>query len=223
MNLARLMLRLPVEWVVPRHLLLRRGPRGCGRVALTFDDGPDPVLTPKVLDILDARSVRATFFMIGREAERHPALVREAVQRGHLVGNHTYSHGDLVRAARRLLHEEIDRGRTVLEDITGTLVAFLRPPRGNMDVRGLVHAIRMGMTVALWSVDSRDWARNGPESIRQAIRRARVRAGDVLLLHDDYPETVAALPAILGDLTNSALRTGTIIHLLGKHRNGRRG
>ncbi len=214
MNTARYGIRLAAAWLVPRPYLLQRGDPRSGRIALTFDDGPNPAYTPRVLDLLDAHGIKATFFLLGREAQRHPGLAREVARRGHDVGNHTYSHTNLAMASPLVLREELDRGRAVLEEVTGMPVCLLRPPGGHMSLRVLAHAARMGMTVTLWSVDSGDWMQEGQASIRRTIRRARVRPGDIVLLHDDYPETVAALPEVLGDLVRSALNFGTVADLL---------
>jgi len=203
-----------MEWLMPRRYLLRRGNRRCGRIALTFDDGPNPAYTPKILDQLDVHSAKATFFLIGCEVERHRNLVREVVRRGHAVGNHTYSHANLAAVSPRVLREEIDRGRAVIEEATGIPVRLLRPPAGNMSLRGLTYAAQKGLTVVLWSVDSRDWAREGPETILQTLNGASVRSGDILLLHDDYPETLAALPAALINLRRCGLSFGSLGDML---------
>ncbi len=214
MSLALRGIRLAPAWMVPRHYIVRRGDRRCGRIALTFDDGPNPAYTPRILDLLDAHEIKATFFLLGREAERHPHLAREVVRRGHDVGNHTYSHANLTSLPPHLLREEIDRGRAVVEGVTGMPVSLLRPPGGYMGLRAVAHAAWTGMTVVLWSVDSQDWMRLGQESIREAVNPARVTLGDIVLLHDDYPETVAALPAVLDDLGQSGLTSGTLGDLL---------
>ena len=102
-----------------------------GHVALTFDDGPDPRVTPRVLDLLDAAGARASFFLIGRRAERHPGLAAEIAQRGHRVENHTWSHPhSFAFHGPRGLGREIDRAQAVLEEITGRRPAWFRPPAG---------------------------------------------------------------------------------------------
>lgn len=205
--------QLACRWLVPSRYVLRRGDRRAGTVALTFDDGPTPDLTPRVLDALDQRGVKATFFLVGEEAARHPALTRDVVRRGHEVGNHTYSHQNLAALGPAAAREQVDRGRAVLEEVTGRPVRLLRPPWGAVNLAVLLHAAHMGLTVVLWSVDSRDWRRTGGEGIRRTLRQARVRPGDILLLHDDYPETVAALPGVLGDLRRSNLSLGRLADL----------
>lgn len=214
MKAAHYGMRVAWEWLIPRQYILWRGDQRSGMIGLTFDDGPHPHYTPRVLDLLDAHGAKATFFLVGREVERHAGLAREVVRRGHDVGTHTYSHANLAAVEPHVLREEIDRGRAVLEDVTGMPVSLFRPPGGHMSPRVVAHAACMGMMVALWSVDSRDWMRRGQESIRRRIARARVRSGDIVLLHDDYPETVAALPQVLGDLGRSTLGLGTLADLL---------
>jgi peptidoglycan/xylan/chitin deacetylase (PgdA/CDA1 family) len=216
MNLALRCIRLAPKWLVPGDYIVQRGDRRCGRIALTFDDGPNPTCTPQILDLLDAHRVRATFFLIGRAAESHPELTRDIVRRGHDVGNHTYSHANLTRVPPRILRQEIDKGRAVLEDVTGSPIRLFRPPWGYLSLRLLAHARRTGTRVVLWSVDSRDWMRNGEESIREVISQTHMRPGDIVLFHDDYPETVAALPGILRQPVRSALSFGTLAEVLGE-------
>jgi peptidoglycan/xylan/chitin deacetylase (PgdA/CDA1 family) len=210
MNLPVRCLALAPGWLVPRRHLVRRGDRRCGRIALTFDDGPNPTYTPKVLDLLDAYDVKATFFLVGQRAERQPDLTREIARRGHAVGNHTYSHANLPRLPPQRLREEMDRGRASLEDVTGLPVRLFRPPWGYVNLSILAHARRVGMRVVLWSVDSRDWARNGEEAIWQVLQRTPMRPGDIVLFHDDYPETVAVLPRVLENLRRSSVPCGSL-------------
>ncbi len=221
MNLISRCVRHAPEWLVSGKYVVRRGDRRCGRIALTFDDGPNQTNTPKVLDLLDRYDAKATFFLVGQKAERYRDLTREIVQRGHEVGSHSYSHANLCRVSSHLLRDEMDRGRAILEDVTGSMVRFFRPPWGYLSLQLLAHARRAGMRVILWSVDSRDWMRNGEESIWLVIKRAHMRPGDIVLFHDEYPETVAALPTVLEDLRRLGVPCGRLGDLLVDGSNGR--
>jgi peptidoglycan-N-acetylglucosamine deacetylase len=162
------------------------GPRtrtASDRVALTFDDGPDPRHTPRMLDRLAEEGVRATFFLIGREARRHPPLVRRIVEEGHELGMHGWSHRHPWLLSPEGLRNEMARGTAALVDITGRRPRWYRPPFGRMRpaLAPLVRAY--GQEVVLWSRSARDW---GPWGTPGQIRRRLLRAapGDIVLMHD---------------------------------------
>lgn len=167
---------------------------------LTFDDGPDPDVTPRVLDVLDKYGHRAIFFVIGSKAEAHPELVREIVRRGHIVGNHTYAHSPWANflGARHLL-ADIERTDAVVESACGVRPALFRPPLGVCPhfLRRVVR--RSGHTVVGWSVRSLDTRGEAREVVMARIRR-KLRPGGIVLLHDRLPgadilaEATLALP-----------------------------
>lgn len=177
---------------------------GPGVVALTFDDGPRPGTTDRVLDALAALDVRATFFCVGRNAERHPELVRRASREGHAVGSHSHTHPDPEVTPLTVLADDYRRGRAAVEDALGEAVTLFRPPRGYLDTARAVQLRLRRTPPTLWTVDPRDWH---PDAERAGIARAVGGAvgGDVVLLHDwveqpwdpralDRSSTVAALP-----------------------------
>jgi peptidoglycan/xylan/chitin deacetylase (PgdA/CDA1 family) len=168
-------------------------------VALTFDDGPDPVFTPKVLDVLSQYQVPATFFMIGWEAAASPDLVKRVVNDGHGVGSHTWSHADLTRQNDVGLGIQVDKTEALLSSLTGWKVSCIRPPQGHQNP-GLVRKLSdRGLTTVLWSTDTRDWTRPGTNTIvKRAL--ANLSPGTIILLHDgggDRRQTLAALPQII--------------------------
>jgi peptidoglycan/xylan/chitin deacetylase (PgdA/CDA1 family) len=181
-----------------------RGPAGARGVALTFDDGPDPVHTRAVLDALDAGGVTATFFVIGKKAEAQPELVKEIVARGHEVGLHSYAHHRLFALrSERWVKRDLERGAKVLETILGKRPLLFRPPIGHTNpmIARVVDA--MDMTMVGWSVGARDGIRGAkPEAVAARVR-AGLRDGAIVLMHDaaergDYVPTAArALPEIL--------------------------
>lgn len=205
--------------------LLWRGRTGQRIVALTFDDGPHPVYTERILDILSRYRVPAAFFPLGRHIERYPDVVRETARRGHLIGNHTYGHRHLVFLSRRAVGEELRRCSDLIAGITGQDPFFFRPPRGLLGPSALRAAARMGMRTVLWSCSSKDWTRPGVEVIVRRVLSGS-RRGSIVLLHDakydDLAETrdqtVRALPAIIRGLRRRGYRFVSLDDLIGKHR-----
>jgi peptidoglycan/xylan/chitin deacetylase (PgdA/CDA1 family) len=181
-----------------------RGPRGVRGVTLTFDDGPSPASTPRMLDLLEAAGVRATFFVVGRKVEQHPELARAILARGHALGLHSYAHDRLfaLRGERRV-RDDLARGLDAIERATGQRPALFRPPIGHTNPAIARVAAELGLTVVGWSVSGRDGvARARPEDVVTRVRRD-LRDGAIVLLHDaaereDHePAALRALPAIL--------------------------
>ena len=173
--------------------------------ALTFDDGPHRLGTPAVLEVLAARGVRATFFLVGEQVRRNPTLAAEIVAAGHGIGLHCDRHRNLLRLGGRAVRDDIERALATIEEATGRPVGLYRPPYGVLSAAALREAHRRGWRTMLWSHWGRDWdARATPESIARLATR-RLSAGAVVLLHDadDYSSpgswrrTAAALPAVL--------------------------
>lgn len=185
-------------------------------VALTFDDGPHPVYTPAVLDVLARHGVRATFFVIGEKAEAHPEIVRRMVAEGHLVGNHTYNHsGRFPLMARARMEDEIGRCDEAIERITGRRPTLFRPPFGVTNPT-LARALRRyGHTVAGWDVRSLDTvSRRSRERIFERVRR-RLRSGSAVLLHDDRAGSDALVEMILNHLEHNGWKVERFDKLFG--------
>lgn len=172
-------------------------------VVLTFDDGPDPRYTPRILDVLDQYGAKATFFVVGSEAARHPALVRAIHERGHSVQNHTWSHENLTKLSWPAFERQVTRTGEQIRARTGTASGCLRPPYGARNRLVDRRAAALGQRVVLWDVDSRDWTRPGAAAIERRVT-ATVRTGSVILFHDgggNRAQTLAALPAVLSRLS----------------------
>lgn len=189
------------------------GPRDARGVALTFDDGPHPEHTRAVLDLLEARGARATFFLIGRKAEAHPDLVREIVTRGHAVGVHGFAHDRLfsLRGAARV-RRDLERCVATLERITGARPALFRPPIGHTNPAIARVAEQLGLVVVGWSVAARDGlAGTRPVDVVGRVR-AGLRDGAIVLLHDAaerddrVPASIEALPLLLDAVEAEGLR-----------------
>lgn len=194
---------------------------GVGRadhIALTFDDGPDPASTPRILDALDAFGWRATFFCLGSQARRSPELVRELVDRGHEIGVHGDDHRSHLRRGALGVVRDVGDARSLLEDLTGQPVEWFRPPYGAVAAPTLLAARRLGVRLVLWTTWGHDWADGATAaSVVGHIRRTMV-PGATVLLHDSdvtsapgsWRATVDALPLLAGDWHGRGLEVGPL-------------
>jgi peptidoglycan/xylan/chitin deacetylase (PgdA/CDA1 family) len=188
-------------------LAWRRGPAGARQVALTFDDGPDEAATPRLLRVLAARDVRATFFLIGERAVRHPDLVRAISAAGHEVGNHTWRHRNAwflppVTAAR-----EISEGARIVADILGQAPRLYRPPWGIVNAATLATARRLGLVLVLWSIQHEGLRPRSPAAQLRHVSD-RLHDGAIVDLHDapglpGAPERLLAVMPGLLDLLDA--------------------
>lgn len=151
--------------------------------ALTFDDGPHPRLTPRILDILDRRGIKATFMLLGYAAEQHPQLVAEVLAAGHEIGHHTWSHRNLAHATVEQTRHEIEAGARAVSDVAGVDVRLFRPPKGRLSEAALRLVARNGHDIVLWSVTrgALDW--RSPHRVADHIVDDTV-SGSIIDLHD---------------------------------------
>ena len=183
--------------LLPARMLCWRGQCTDGGAAITFDDGPDPVYTPRVLRILKEHGVLATFFLVGERAQEHPDLVRRILDDGHEIGNHSYTHPHFDRLSIAQAGYEIDRTQDVLARLQNKPCRLFRPPRGKLCVSSLAAAWRRGLTVVLWSIDLKDYASKDAEQIRDAAVLRPARNGDIVLYHGLSDPAIEALPQVL--------------------------
>lgn len=189
-----------------------RGPRGARGVALTFDDGPHPRWTLRVLELLAARNVKATFFVVARKAEQYPAVLRAIADAGHSVGLHSYAHDRwfALRGSRRV-RADLERGIAVLERVTGKRPLLFRPPIGHTNPIIARAADALDLTVVGWTIGARDGIASTRSSEVVARVRRDLRDGAIVLLHDSpergdrEPAAVAALPSILDAIASQGL------------------
>jgi len=190
---------------VPTRLDAARG------IALTFDDGPHREGTPAVLEALARAGVEATFFLVGEQVERLPALAGEIAAAGHAVGIHGYRHTLLLRRSPATLRDDFARAEDVISAATGTTARLYRPPYGVFSLPALRLVRRLGWSPVLWSRWGRDWERRAtPQSIA-ALATRDLSAGDVVLLHDadhyssagSWRRTAAALPSVLSAISQT--------------------
>ena len=193
----------PTLWRLPA------GIDGVPRVSLTFDDGPNPVATARILDALGSTGVKATFFVLGRHAVRWPELVERAAREGHQLGNHGFYHRKLHRRGPAYVREDIARGRLAIEDASGVTPRFFRAPHGFRSPWATAIARSLGARTVGWSLGVWDSSRPGVAAIGQrAVDGARPRS--ILLLHDgdgydplgDRTQTAQALPSVLRGLAS---------------------
>jgi peptidoglycan/xylan/chitin deacetylase (PgdA/CDA1 family) len=168
-------------------------------IALTIDDGPDPVYTPQVLRLLAKYHVTATFSMIGIQVQAHPGVAREVAAAGHLIANHTWSHRNLAWLGLPAVTDQMDRATAEIHAVTGRLPDLFRAPYGAWSPVVLRQCARTGMTPLAWNVDPRDWSRPGVASIVTNIMR-NTGTGSIILEHDgggNRSQTVAALSQVI--------------------------
>lgn len=200
---------------------VRRGPHAM-RVALTFDDGPHPAFTPRILDILASHGVCASFFLIGRHAEEEAAVARAVADAGHDVGSHTYSHRHLWSLGPAATREEILRGRDAVARVTGANTRYFRPPWGMVNAAALRVCRAEDLMPVLWTVRAEGylWRPSVEQMVREVVGRSH--PGAIVDLHDrggfrDTPQRVlAALPGILSGLRARGLEPVTLSELLGE-------
>ncbi len=206
-------------------ILYHQGAGGAHEVAITFDDGPDPVWTPKVLDILRKRGVKAAFFLVGKNCESYPRLVARIVEEGHEIGNHTYTHRNLAAMSPAQTRVELNATERLIESITGRSTALFRPPYNADSTPADIAELaplklaqnELGYTIVLEKVDPRDWAQPGADKIVQRVKELRGE-GNIVLLHDaggDRSQTVEALPKIIDYLQTRGDRIVPLSELLG--------
>ncbi|ADV66723.1 polysaccharide deacetylase family protein [Deinococcus maricopensis] len=164
--------------------------------ALTFDDAPHPLYAPLVLDTLRRAGVHATFFCIGRNAEAYPYFVRDMVAQGHEVANHTYHHVRLPELSAAQVREELSQANAVLQGITGRPVRYFRPPGGEYSAQTLRVAEALGLVTTFWTDDPADFTNPGDAVLQERLLK-HLRAGGIVLLHDNAPQALRVLPAFL--------------------------
>lgn len=183
-------------------------------VALTFDDGPHPEFTPRLLDILSQYGVRATFFVIGNNVVRYPEITQRIVDEGHQLANHSISHPAFTKISTKRLTSEVKKANQIIEAYTGSKSQIIRPPYGALNSK--VKRVLMSdfkMDIIMWSVDPLDWKKPGAEVIaRRLIEGAK--PGAILLAHDIHKGTIDAIPSVLNHLLMQGYTFCTVGELL---------
>lgn len=175
-------------------------------VLLTFDDGPHPEATPAALRLLRRYNARAVFFVVGKRIERAPHLLRQILDEGHALGNHSFAHQNGGQPALPAYVKDLAKCQEQVEKLTGERPKFFRPPQGRFSVTSVVAPKVLGLTTMLWSVDAHDWGLKSDEAASAAADRlaehllAKPSRDDIVLLHDDHPYTGQILERVLPQL-----------------------
>ena len=185
-----------------------------GYVGLTFDDGPNPSNTNTLLNTLRANGVRATLFNIGQNAAANPSLVQAEKNAGMWIGNHSWTHPHLVNMSQSQILSELQRTQQTIQQQTGTAPRLFRPPYGETNATLKSVERQLGLTEVIWDVDSQDW--NGASTAQIVQAAARLTNGQVILMHDQYATTIAAIPQIVRDLRTRNLCAGMISPATGR-------
>jgi peptidoglycan/xylan/chitin deacetylase (PgdA/CDA1 family) len=183
-------------------------------IALTFDDGPSAKLTPKLLDLLGAHHIKATFFVIGQNVAAHPEIVARAAHEGHEIGNHTWSHPNLLKISDEAVRRELQKTDDAIRGVTGNRPSLMRPPYGSISARQKKWInLEFGYKIITWDVDPLDWKRPGPAAVCNRIVR-NTRAGSIVLSHDIHPGTIEAMPATIDQLEAKGFKFVTVSELI---------
>jgi peptidoglycan/xylan/chitin deacetylase (PgdA/CDA1 family) len=184
-------------------------------IALTFDDGPNATLTPKLLDLLGARHLKATFFVVGQNAADHPEILKRAVREGHEVANHSWSHPNFAKMSDDAVRRELQKTDDAITAAIGKRPTLMRPPYGSITAhqKKWIHE-EFGYRIILWDVDPLDWKRPGPSVVTARILK-ETKAGSIVLAHDIHPPTIEAMPATFDQLMKKGFKSVTVTELLG--------
>lgn len=199
--------------------IVSNGSRDRMVIALTFDDGPHPIYTNKILDILKEYNVKATFFILGKHGELYPELLIRQNQEGHEIGIHSYNHINMKKEKKEVVEEEFNKTQQIIFSKTGRKAQVFRPPYGTYNQTVYDIAIKNQCKIVLWTYyqDSKDWSNPGTDKIVETVI-SQARNGDIILFHDHNEasenQTIEALKEIIPDLINKGYKFVTISQLL---------
>ncbi len=190
-----------------------RGDRDADYIAITFDDGPHPYNTPKILELLEEKGGLGTFFVTGSNLKKNIKLAEEVVSRGHMLGNHTFSHCSALFCSKKRLQREIEETKALIEDITQKPNTFFRPPHGIITPSLLSICRKLNMTVALWSANTMDFKREAPGRMIGRVEK-KLCKGAIVLFHEchfkaeslDYSNSIRALGTVLDHAKEKGLK-----------------
>jgi len=213
MSAIRQSLKHLLTGLLPPHTLATNG-KGSG-IALTFDDGPHPEFTPRLLDALSAAGISATFFVVGDRAARHRDILQRIAADGHEIGNHTWTHSEPRETSTAKLADEVRRTCELIEDVTHRECRLFRPPKGELTLRKLLALRREQQTIVLWNQDTKDYRMSaGSDGIVDWCRSYQPAAGDIVLMHDNHPHAITAIEFLNHERTDVLSRCRTVSQLL---------
>ena len=201
----------PEEMIPVEHLVLPEEKKTeKKRIALTFDDGPHPIYTPQMLELLKEEQVPATFFLLGENVELYGDVVKEIAKEGHLIGNHTYHHVQVTSLSLEEACKEIQETSDLIEELTGTGTEYVRPPFGTWN-KELEE--RLNLIPVMWSIDTKDWTtQNVDWIVRETVKHAEDH--DIILMHDSYQSTVDAVKRIIEQLEAEGFEFVTVDEII---------
>ena len=200
--------------MLPRRWMLWKGKGNKCEIAITFDDGPDPIYTPQILGILKIHGVKATFFLVGEKIAMHTELVARIIADGHEVGNHSYTHPWFDRLSWKEAMAEIEKTQSLIQVITGRPCRLFRPPFGKLCLISVFGAWVANLTCTMWNVDLKDFQANSAGEILAALKCQPLQPGDVLLYHGTNPHALKALPDILETIGRQKMQPVQISRML---------
>jgi peptidoglycan-N-acetylglucosamine deacetylase len=191
-------------------------------IAITFDDGPHATLTPKLLDLLAARKVKATFFVVGQCVAEYPEITRRIVRDGHEIASHSWSHPNLSKMSDEAVRGQLQRTSDAIKAAAGVTPTVMRPPYGAITPRQKSWMFEeFGYRTIIWDVDPFDWKRPGPGVVTQRIVN-QTQPGSIILAHDIHAQTIDAMPATLDQLLQKGFKFVTVSELLAMAKPGPR-
>jgi peptidoglycan/xylan/chitin deacetylase (PgdA/CDA1 family) len=191
-------------------------------IAITFDDGPHGTLTPKLLDMLAARKVKATFFVVGQMVAEYPDIMRRIARDGHEVASHSWSHPNLAKMSDEAVRGQLQRTSDAIKAAIGTTPTLMRPPYGSITPRQKSWMFQeFGYRTIIWDVDPFDWKRPGPGVVTQRIVN-QTQNGSIILAHDIHAQTIEAMPSTLDQLLQKGFKFVTVSELLAMAKPGPR-
>ena len=179
-----------------REERLVSGENQCKYVALTYDDGPNPIYTEELLEVLEKEQVKASFFLMGKQVEAYPQVVKKMAEQGHLLGNHTYSHINVCKTSLEQALEEINHTSELICENSGVKPEYFRPPFG-CNRESL--AKKAGMFQVFWDVDPKDWEVQNTDCVVNHVLK-HIEDDDIILMHDEYKTTVEATKILIPEL-----------------------
>ncbi len=186
-------------------------------IAFTFDDGPHPVQTPRVLKMLKERNIKATFFCLGECVAQNPDVAKQIVEEGHEIANHSWNHPQLSKMSEAAVKDQLDRAHNVIKQTTGITPTLMRPPYGAFTAKQRTWANAVwNYKIILWDVDSLDWKHRTPAKTESIIMK-ETKNGSIILCHDIHKTTIDAMPATLDALLAKGFKFVTVTELLKMH------
>ncbi len=183
--------------MTPRSFVWRLSPTGIRYIALTFDDGPDPVYTEKILELLHAHAIKATFFMVGEKVARFPEIVRCVADNGHSLGGHTFFHKEVTQMSSSRFVSDLDATRNAIKHASGKDTRMFRPPRGRFKLTTLRITKYNGYQLVHWARTYSDYKNDYAGRLIDRMRTSPPRHGEIVLLHDNNKNTLTALETVL--------------------------